>query len=499
MTDVAPAFDPDAAPWERGWWWSDQQVAVFDWFRAGAGNLVVRARAGTGKTTTIIAGVALAPEHNILIAAFNKTIAKELEGRVPRRGIEAKTLHSLGFSYVRAHTRVRLGENGERARALTEEVAPDAPKQIARLIRELHTKVRDCDPMIAIDGRPEDLAPYAARFDLLPDEEWDARGWDAMRVCDAAFRAMKLAREPSDVIDFADMIFLPIVHGWVAPRYGMVVVDEAQDMTLAQLTIAVHAGRGRVCVVGDDRQGIYAFRGADSQALDRLKHVLRAAELGLTVTRRCPKRVVELAAQIVPDFVAADDAPDGIVDTITATKLLTEVRVGDFVLSRKNAPLVRVCMDLLKRNVRARIRGNEVGKQVAALIERLHAKHVDDLISSVKAWTRKECDRARRRLPEDAADERIASVCDQESIVLALADDAETLTEVDTRCASLFSDDSSPAVMLSSVHRAKGLEADTVFVLRDTFRMSGTIEEANLIYVAITRAKRRLVWVEGAA
>src|SRR5262245_2928107 len=51
--------------------WSPQQTAVFDWFNAGAGNLIVRARAGTGKTTTIIEGIARANEKSILLAAFN--------------------------------------------------------------------------------------------------------------------------------------------------------------------------------------------------------------------------------------------------------------------------------------------------------------------------------------------------------------------------------------------------------------------------------------------
>ena len=71
----------------------------------------------------------------------------------------------------------------------------------------------------------------------------------------------------------------------------MVVVDEAQDMTSAQLEIAVGACKrgGRVVIVGDDRQAIYGFRGADSGGLDRLKKLLKAKELGLTTTYRLPE------------------------------------------------------------------------------------------------------------------------------------------------------------------------------------------------------------------
>src|SRR5436190_20992705 len=73
--------------------WSDEQNTVFDWFERrssySSGNLVVRARAGTGKTTTIVEGVNRANDGQILLAAFNKSIAKELQGRVTKKTIEA--------------------------------------------------------------------------------------------------------------------------------------------------------------------------------------------------------------------------------------------------------------------------------------------------------------------------------------------------------------------------------------------------------------------------
>jgi len=92
-----------------------------------------------------------------------------------------------------------------------------------------------------------------------------------------------------------------------APTYDLVVVDEAQDMTASQLQLAIQSCRkgGRIAIVGDDRQAIYSFRGADSKSLDRLKGILKAKELGLTTTYRCPKRVVEIASRYVPDFRAA--------------------------------------------------------------------------------------------------------------------------------------------------------------------------------------------------
>ena len=51
--------------------WDVQQGRIFAWFESGSGNLIVRARAGTGKTTTIIEGAQRAPETRILLADFN--------------------------------------------------------------------------------------------------------------------------------------------------------------------------------------------------------------------------------------------------------------------------------------------------------------------------------------------------------------------------------------------------------------------------------------------
>ena len=80
--------------------WSEQQQAIFDWFAIGAGHLVVRARAGTGKTSSILEAIKHAPEQRICLCAFNKKIADELTGRLRNPRAEAKTLHAIGFRVV---------------------------------------------------------------------------------------------------------------------------------------------------------------------------------------------------------------------------------------------------------------------------------------------------------------------------------------------------------------------------------------------------------------
>lgn len=472
--------------------WTTQQQAIFNHFKSDRRNLVVRARAGTGKTTTIVEAVKYAPEYKILLAAFNKEIAKELSARVSDERVQCKTLHSLGYTYIRyANKNVRIDENGERALALAQGAAPSAPDSIVRLIAKLHTQVREVAPFARTVG---EVADVAYRFDLLP--EGDEKVWVEEKVFAAALNAVREASRPTGLIDFADMIFLPLVQDLVKPWFGLVVIDEAQDMTVAQLTLAQRACRrdGRIVVVGDDWQAIYGFRGADAGSLDRLKVELRAVELGLTVTYRCPKSHVAHCNSIVTDFVAAEQNGLGAINTIQREALFTTVKPGDFVISRTNAPLVEVCLTLLRSGVRAAIRGRDIGKGIIALIRKFRAVNVSDLLDLLKDWAKTECDRAATRGAKGEA--RIAFVQGQVETIEALSSDLDRVSDLVDRVNNLFSDESGPKVICTTVHKVKGLEADNTFVLEGTLRQSNREEQA-ISYVAWSRSKSTMTFVKG--
>lgn len=484
--------------------WSAQQEAIFAHIEnPNAGNLVVRARAGTGKTTTIIEAVRRAPEQRVLMCAFNKRIAEELTGRINRNGAEAKTLHAIGNGFVwRNWPGMRIAGRSEgnipsRAEHLSIKVCGvTAPEPILKLVAKLHTLGRETQPHAVRMG---DLTDLMLEHDLYPDEQYEEDGFDGEYVEARALEAMELAARVKPVetgIDFADMIYLPCRNRWIRPTHGLVVVDEAQDMTTAQLEIAEGCARKRVCVVGDDRQAIYAFRGADSSSLDRLKRKLKATELGLTVTYRCAKSIVQMAQVIVPDFQAADGNPWGTIRTITDSKLVEEAQYGDFILSRKNAPLVTTCMALLAANKRARVAGRNIGDGLISLVKKLKARSVPHLFERVAAWEAKQVARMLKAKREEKADE----VRDKATMIRNLAESVESVPALITKIEALFTDDGlgqANLITCSSVHRAKGLEADRVFTLEGTFK-SGHIEEENIRYVAITRAKKELVLVTAA-
>ncbi len=476
--------------------WSKEQTAIFDWFAAGdPSDLVVRARAGCGKTTTIVEGSNRAPEKSVLICAYNKRIAEELMARVANPNVTVKTLHAVGYAAVRRFwENVKCSFGPDRETALAESVCgAKAPDAIKKLVAKLCTKGREILPHAV---KAEELLDLAVTFELEPDEAWKDTIFTTLYVCAKAVEAMELAANVKPVItgiDGSDMIFLPVRNGWLHKSYDLVVVDEAQDMTVAQLEIARGVCRGRICVVGDDRQAIYGFRGADSKSLDRLKNELGAKELGLTTTYRCGRSIVELAATLVPDFKAGA-SHGGAIETLLTDKLVSAAGPGDFILSRLNAPLVSIAMSLLRSGKRTRVAGRDIGAGLKTLIRKLKGRSVPDLLARIATWENKEVNRmiSAKRM------DRIDVIRDQAEMLVSLTDGAKNVEEVMARIDALFTDDGLGAAGLitcSSVHRAKGLEADRVFVLRETLR-DHSQEELNIQYVAITRAKRTLVWVE---
>jgi len=475
--------------------WSEQQKAIFNWFANGEGNLVVRARAGTGKTTTILEAINHAPESKQLVCAFNKSIAVELGSKLTCVRAEAKTLHGVGYAFIRKQWPT-VTVDKDRGLRLAQAAAPKASRDVHYLIKDIASLAKGCVP----SGDAEQMANLAYDFGHLPSEQMSRDGWEMTQLVAAAQRAMVLACKADGTIDFDDQVYVPLANGWVKPTYNLIVVDEAQDMNLAQLEVALKAAKGRIAVVGDDRQAIYGFRGADSKSIDRLKKELSAAELGLTTTYRCAADIVALAQKIVPDYYAAPGAPKGTIRTISSAALVKEAQSGDFVLSRKNAPLAGYCLALLRAGKRARIEGKDVAGQLTRIIYQIKARTIPEFLTGLKGYVEKQSARLKAAHPEEKAGALIANLKDICDTIAALAGDLRSVTELHTRIATLFVKDADQVgnqIVLSTVHKAKGKETNRTFILKSSFRNIDAKdgEEANIAYVAVTRAKSELVWV----
>lgn len=490
--------------------WSAQQVLAFAWFAmlGTVKSLVIRARAGCGKTTTIVEGikryVAACREAGVtvrvLATAFNTKITKELTERLRGlMGVDVKGLNALGFYFVRqAVKRVRLDPDGIRKYDVARAVEPNGSNKLITLLANLHSKARELEPFAKCGKDLEDLAD---RFNFTIDEELSEDGWTQEGLCDAAYDCMVYASKNFQVIDFVDQIFLPLRNRWVFPVYDRVIVDETQDLSMPQLAMLQGACKsdGAFCIVGDDMQAIYGFRGADVTALDRLKTELEADEIALNVTRRCPKLIVKDAQELCQDFISADDAPEG---TITRDRcvadMLDQVKPGDFILSRVNAPLASLCLKLLRNKIPAYVAGRNIGAQLAATVRRLKLDAIEDLAGKLSEYAAKRQDKVskdKRAVNDEWLTARNEEISDECATIEAVADGCLTPSELLGRLADLFTDEGN-GVMLSTAHKAKGLEADTVWICDGTFRIKSD-EDKRVRYVAITRSKSTLHYVKG--
>ncbi len=489
---VVPALDPSVP-------WSDEQLAICEKYRTLKGNLVIRARAGTGKTFTTIAAISQAFESVILYAIFGKRNQKEAEGKINDRRVSVKTLHALGFRFIRAVWPKAHRLDGVEWDRIETVIGTSAPDDVRRAIFKLVGFAKNlCVNMPSV----EDLIQICEDRDVDAEayEDTTVGGWTLWKLSVNARKVLELSMKPDfqNRICANDMVWLPVVMNWVRPAFQLVVVDEAQDMNAPQLEMACRASSGRVIIVGDDFQAIFGFRGAMDNSIDIMKARLNAVECGLTVTYRCPSSVVELVKKYVPDYQAAPNAPVGNIHSEAYESLMT-AKPGDAILSRANAPLMPICLKLLRNGISARIEGRDVGAMLLALVNKMKAKSVPDYIVKVQAHGNRAIARLKNQKDSEA---KIEAIQDQTETLIAIAEEAKNVQDIKDRCVALFEDSDKspkPAVVLSTVHKAKGLEWSKVYLIASTFLRPGketNKDEQKIFYVACTRTKNELIFVQ---
>ena len=310
--------------------WNEFQRAIFEDVASGEGHTFVSARAGTGKTTTIVEALNHTGRARTLLMAFNSSIATELRARAPKE-TTVLTFHSFGLRAIgSAFGRpVVDGDKviGEVARRLDFERPEE--RAIGFAISRVVSLAKGT---LAQDE--EEIGALLDAFGILDSAECDEDDFE--RVVNLAADMLVWSRGETNVIDFDDMIWLPHTLGLRLPTYDRVFVDEAQDLNAAQIAISLRAVSkgGRITAVGDDRQAIYTFRGADSEAVTKIVKELGAKVLPLSVTYRCGKKIVAQVQRIVPDFRAAETNPEGIVRYEAPDKMVEQIKGGDFKIGR---------------------------------------------------------------------------------------------------------------------------------------------------------------------
>lgn len=473
---------------------SKYQTNVFQWIREACAkrdaSLVIDAKAGSGKTTTIVKALEMLPnDHRALFLAFNKHIAEELKKRVPKN-VSASTMNSYGWGACRGAVKGVVLNQYKTDDVVREIVAdPKKARSWAGPIRRL-MGLKKANPLMA-------AADILARYDIeAPLDEG---------FMEAATAVWKRITKMRNVMDFDDQIFFPVHDKMALPQYDWVFVDECQDLSQVQIDLLKRIAP-RIVAVGDPNQAIYGFRGADPDAVDKIIKGIGANVLPLSICYRCPKAVVREAQKIVPTIEWSETAEEGKVDGLDLKKLRESVKAKDWILCRTTAPLVKECLAFIVAGIKATVKGRDIGEQIVSFVDKIADKSDGMEIHRFMNLLTDFAAAEKSRLDAAGRDAQIQSLEDKVESVHALSEGAKTVGDVKARIRNVFSDVDSPGVNFSTVHRSKGLEANNIFILRpdlmpfpkakEGWQMQ---QEMNLKYVAITRAQKQLIWVNGGA
>jgi superfamily I DNA/RNA helicase len=475
--------------------WSPYQEAIFAFVENGPGNAIIEAVAGSGKSTTLTECSMRARCSNVLLA-FNKSIAEELK----KRGVNARTFHSLTYTAVTHDRGVRHVEQNKLRMLVNDRLTGSRADMYGAYI----TKLVSLGRQMGIGCLIPDTAD--AWLDIIDHHELelDKKGATVETAVELASDLLGWSNA-AQMVDFDDLLYLAVRDGIALPRFDFVFIDEAQDTNAIQRALVrkILSERSRVAAVGDPAQAIYGFRGADSESMNLIATEFGCTRLPLTVSYRCPTSVIEHARRWVSHIEAAPGAPAGSVQSLGDKWDNDLFQPNDLVVCRTTAPIVKLAYRLLRAGKPARIMGREIGQGLTALIKRMNVHNIDQLDENLTEYRTRESEKAKAK----GQDSKAEAIRDKvETILCLLADLPEgerTVGKLLLTIERLFSGTSDQAVVLSTIHRAKGLEADTVYWLnsddcpakwaRQDWQKQ---QEANLCYVATTRAKSSLVLIQ---
>lgn len=480
-----------------------EQIKIFKFIDKRTENILIKAYAGTGKTTTIVKAVNLLPkDKSIMFLAFNRHIKEELKEKLPEH-VRCYTTYGLGTSAIKR----KYGDSIQFDEFKIDKIIQKKMKtwnldeefngndeEISVYLNSIKKLVNLC--RLTLTLKPEYVPYVAERYDINLTKKKDISR--TLKVLDAATTDRKF-------YDYTDMIFLPAIDNsiWFFPQ-DYVFVDEVQDLNRCQIRIVEKllkknrkTGKvtGRLIAVGDYFQGIYGFNAADEKSFEWFEKYENTKILPLSVSFRCSKNVIAKAQEIVPDIKALDNAPDG---SVRDGHVLQEAESGDFVVCRTTMPLVKLFFEFLSQHKKAIIKGSDIGIQLIELIGKINN------LDSLKTFWESEIAKFQAELKASGILNPLehsgyAELSDKVQTLLFLIRLANSIEDLKTKIRTIFTDEIE-GICLSTVHKVKGLEADRVFIIRpDLLPMPNArswqyIQEKNLEYVAYTRAKLDLIF-----
>lgn len=491
---------------------SKEQKDIFDYAEHGILNLIVQAVAGAGKTTTLIeCANRIDSGKTILLLAHNRSTRDTLKTKIgDRKNVRVYTLHGLAWRMFTEHFEFTPVIDDDKYRkyinANIDLISTDEYNELNRpsklvyksnvfdLLNKARHNLKQSEKEI------KKLATKKYGMTLVADE------------CKFVSEVLKWGLTQTQVVDYQDLLWFPSEFGYFTKKYlaDIIMLDEAQDASIAQQDVVSRCFKRntRLFSFGDKDQTINSWAGSDTEAFEHLKDASMfrrdSMELPLTTNYRCGKKIIEYAKKYTKNNIhAREDAQDGVVRMDVS---LSETKDGDMILCRNIAPLMDVYRRCVALGKRVYFRGEELGKNLKMSADCSDGETIAEMVTSMK-----------KRLiftwdllsSEDGVDKReammnpmVISQLDTIKTMENLPKTVETRSDLEKFINDIFSEEGREGIQLSTIHRAKGLEADNVFVICPSLLPSRLAvldwqieEEKHLQYVMCTRPKNELNFV----
>lgn len=511
--------------------YSPFQEAIFTEVKTGKGNIAVKAVAGSGKTTTSIKAVTFM-KGSVTMLAFNRDIAQTMSRKLKENNImyaKAFTFHGLGmntlqYAWRNDKNKIEVAKETTTSNEKFERIVKELgiPELLHRFCFELvsHAKKRAFGILEPIHSR-EAWIRIADHHDLYSEINNEAVAKAGMTFAkavekgfDMAVEALHRSNEISETehyIDFDDMVYIPVLLPINFYQVDWVVVDEAQDSAPVWRCMVrkLIKPRGRSMWVGDPRQAINGFAGADNDAFDHVIKEFNCKEMPLTVSYRASKAAVAFVKQWVDYIEAHENNLEGKVESLDWENFLKGQfnPETDAIICRNTAPLVTAAYSLISRGVACEIRGRkDLGDGLIKLITKWKKpRSLRDLGTKLNDY----CNKQTAKYEAAGKEMLAANLNDKVNAIFAIMGNLKsnsTIEDLIDAINSIFGegDNTNKRLTLCSGHKSKGLEWDNVYWIGlDAFqpskyaRQKWQIEqEINLMYVMGTRCKDAMYMVD---
>ena len=457
-----------------------EQQNILDAVRGSKTDLMIRARAGTGKTSTLEMIDAAGGSTPYLLICFNKTIAAEATARM-RPSTTVRNFNSIGHKIWAEHCHKKLTLNKSKLLDIYRALVDDADKSERKHIWALYDQVTSAVNMARSVGYiPDSHAKASKRLLDWPSLEHFLDETPVPEVRGLADRVLTtcITQAYAGTIDFNDQVYMPALFGGQYPMFPTVLIDEYQDLSpVNRAMVAKLCRNSRQIGVGDEAQAIYAFRGADADAMPRAIADFSMEVLPLSVSFRCPEVITSNVHWHVPDIQSFRSG--GIVESAENP----DIQPGAAVICRYNAPLLHLALKLLAEVQRVDVAGVDIGNRVIKLMSKLGPEDMTQAqtLHAIADW----------QAERESLDSKSAG--DMADCMRVFARQGKTLSLALAYARHIFA--ATGEIKFMSGHRAKGLEFDHVYHLNSSSIGVGG-QEPNIHYVIDTRPKARLTYIE---